>query len=98
MSCTCTGMMQTLRGITRPVLVGPHSSNDAWSLQNQNPALPLRHTGFGVYTVAMALAPRCEAANWIAIESCNLLNDWHRAMNPGVQATPKQWALSRLAD
>ena len=29
-------------------------------------------------TMSIALAPRCEAANWIAIESCNIFNDWRR--------------------
>ena len=31
----------------------------------------------------IALAPRCEAANWIAIESHNSFNEWRRGHEPG---------------
>ena len=43
-------------------------------------------------TIAIALAPRCEAANWIqevAIESCNIFSDWRRGHELGSSGHPK---------
>ena len=33
--------------------------------------------------------PRCEAANWIAIGSCNIFNDWRRGHELGSSGHPK---------
>ena len=38
---------------------------------------------------AIALAPRCEAANWNAIESCNTFNDWRRGHELWSSGHPK---------
>ena len=38
---------------------------------------------------AIALAPRCEAANWSAVGSCNILNDWRRGHELWSSGHPK---------
>ena len=37
----------------------------------------------------IALAPRCEAANWIAIGSCSIFNDWRSGHELGSSGHPK---------
>ena len=40
-------------------------------------------------SIHVALAPRCKASNWIAIDSCNMFYDWRRGHELWSSGHPK---------